>query len=92
LGDGVDQIPEGGETKIYQIPHICPTSPWDLTLIGALIFRYLRAVAYRWIVRWIFGMLGWENSRPLPACLYNEIRKRYPSQSTTGYKSSQQRT
>jgi hypothetical protein len=31
-------------------------------------------VAYRWIVRWVFGMLGWENSRPLPACLYNEIR------------------
>ena len=42
------------------------------------------------IVRWIFGMLGWENSRTLPACLYNEIRKRYPSQTTTGYKSSQQ--
>jgi hypothetical protein len=37
-------------------------------------------------------MLGWENSRPLPACLYNEIRKRYPSQSDTGYKLSQQRT
>jgi hypothetical protein len=33
------------------------------------------------LVRWIFGMLGWENSIPLPACLYNEIRKRYPSQS-----------
>jgi hypothetical protein len=26
-GDGVDQIPEGGETKIDQMPHICPTSP-----------------------------------------------------------------
>jgi hypothetical protein len=43
-------------------------------------------------------MLGWENSRPLlascadvearplPACMYNEIRKRYPSQTNTGYK------
>jgi hypothetical protein len=31
-----DQIPEGGETKIDQIPHICPPPLWDLTLIGAL--------------------------------------------------------
>jgi hypothetical protein len=30
-----DQIPEGGETKIDQIPHICPTPLWGLTLIGA---------------------------------------------------------
>ena len=68
------------------------TVPINKPYFYFLIFRYLRAIAYRWIVRWIFGMLGWENSRPLPACLYNDIRKRYPSQSTTGYKSTQQRT
>ena len=32
-------------------------------------FRFVRAVAYRWLVRWICGYLGWDNTRPLPACV-----------------------
>ena len=26
------------------------------------------------------GLLGWENTRPLPACVYHFIRKTYPRQ------------
>ncbi|XP_046846775.1 uncharacterized protein LOC124440421 [Xenia sp. Carnegie-2017] len=58
--------------------------------------EYLRAVAYRWVIRWLCGCLGWENSRPLPACIYTDIRKRFPlrnplGQEHAGYKSAQER-
>ena len=39
--------------------------------------RFLRAVAYRWIIRWLCGHMGWGNSRSLPACVYQEIRTLY---------------
>lgn len=56
------------------------------------IFRYLRAVAYRWVVRWIFGYLGWDNTRPLPACIYNHIREKYQTaEAMVGYASAQER-
>jgi hypothetical protein len=57
---------------------------WDL-------FRYLRAVAYRWIVKWLCGYVGWDNARPLPACIYMHIRKQYPSTETKGFMNAQQR-
>ena len=34
-------------------------------------------MAFRWIIRWLCGYMGWENRRPLPACIYNDIRTRY---------------
>ena len=30
--------------------------------------RYLRAVAYRWLAKWLWGYMGFENTKPLPAC------------------------
>ncbi|XP_065069592.1 uncharacterized protein LOC135694689 [Rhopilema esculentum] len=54
--------------------------------------KYLRAVAYRNLVRWIFGYLGWDTARPLTACIYNFIREKYnTNNSKTGYKDSAQR-
>ncbi|XP_065067784.1 uncharacterized protein LOC135693278 [Rhopilema esculentum] len=53
--------------------------------------QYLRAVAYRWVVRWIFGYLGWDNTRPLPACIYNHIREKYQVAEAIGYASAQER-
>ena len=56
--------------------------------------RYLRAVAYRWIIRWLCGCLGGGNSRPLPACIYTDIRKRFPLGNPTefaGYQPAQKR-
>lgn len=50
-----------------------------------------RATAYRFLVRWIFGPLGWNNTRPLPACIYNRIRQKYQTASTRGYSSAEQR-
>ena len=47
--------------------------------------RYLRAVTYRWLIRWLCGLLGWDNTRPLPACVYNLITKTYPTGDTAGY-------
>ena len=55
------------------------------------IIRYLRAVAYRWVVRWIFGYLGWDNTRPFPACIYNHIREKYQVAEAIGYASAQER-
>ena len=42
--------------------------------------RFLRAVAYRWLVSWICGCMGWENTRPLPAFVYHAIRQRFQTQ------------
>ncbi|XP_028408213.1 uncharacterized protein LOC114530791 [Dendronephthya gigantea] len=48
-----------------------------LTMVGPLL--YLRAVAYRWLVRWFYGYLGCDNRRPLPACIYHHIMKKFPN-------------
>ncbi|XP_065060192.1 uncharacterized protein LOC135687538 [Rhopilema esculentum] len=53
--------------------------------------EYARAVAYRWLVRWIFGPMGWDNTRPLPACIYEEIRSRFPTTSLRGYATTEER-
>eukprot|EP00794_Sanderia_malayensis_P013079 gene13079-14422_t len=54
--------------------------------------EYLRAVAYLWIARYLFGYVGWSVTRPLPACIYQHIRAKYPTgQATTGYISAQNR-
>ena len=37
-------------------------------------YRFIRAVAYRWTTRWLCGYIGWENRRPLPACVYHSTR------------------
>ena len=52
--------------------------------------RFIRAAAYRWTVRWLCGYMGWENTRPLPACIYQDLRTRYPTPHTQsrGYKNS----
>ncbi|KAM7442627.1 hypothetical protein ABFA07_008481 [Porites harrisoni] len=50
-----------------------------------------RATAYRFLVRWIFGPLGWNNSRPLPACVYHKIRQKFQTASTRGYSSAERR-
>ena len=48
----------------------------------------MRAVAYRWVVRYIFGFLGWDNTRPLPACAYHDISTRFSIGQSTGYASA----
>ncbi|XP_068689962.1 uncharacterized protein [Montipora foliosa] len=52
--------------------------------------EFIRAAAYRWTVRWLCGYMGWENTRPLPACIYQDLRTRYPTPHTQsrGYKNS----
>ncbi|XP_044171409.1 uncharacterized protein LOC122955702 isoform X1 [Acropora millepora] len=53
--------------------------------------QFLRAVAYRWLVRWMCGYLGWDNTRPLPACVYDDIRKKFQCTQVHGYQSAEQR-
>ena len=53
--------------------------------------RFVRAVAYRWLAKWLFGCMGWENTRPLPACLSHDLRNRYGSTHVQGYESGQER-
>ncbi|XP_044171415.1 uncharacterized protein LOC114971919 [Acropora millepora] len=53
--------------------------------------QFLRAVAYRWLVRWSCGYMGWNNARPLPACVYHILRQTFYSEMTRGYQSGQQR-
>jgi hypothetical protein len=54
-------------------------------LIQNQLCRFVRAVGYRWLAKWLFGYMGWENTRPLPACLYHELRSRYGSTHVQGY-------
>lgn len=49
--------------------------------------EYHRAVCYRVLIRWLFGYLGWNRQRPLPACIYHNVRTKYNSQTFTGYNS-----
>jgi hypothetical protein len=55
---------------------------------------YLRAIAYRLFISMVFGFMGFDNSRPLPACAYTTIRTRFPKAKNTeytGYKSTEER-
>lgn len=54
-------------------------------------FRYMRAVGYRWVARYLFGYMGWDNTRPLPACIYHHLRSQYPTHESKGYLSAQDR-
>lgn len=56
-----------------------------------LLYRFVRAVAYRWVVRWLCGYMGWENRRPLPACIYNSIRCKFLTNNARGYTAAQAR-
>ena len=47
--------------------------------IPGMLFRYLRAVAYREFSRLVYGYLG-KKRIPLPACAYAAIRKAFPVQ------------
>ncbi|KAK3701249.1 hypothetical protein QZH41_012941 [Actinostola sp. cb2023] len=50
--------------------------------------EFLRAVGYRWLVRWLCGYLGWSNTRPLSACIYNNIRTKFQTHQLQGYSSN----
>ena len=50
--------------------------------------RFIHAVAYRWIIRWLCGYMGWENTRPLPAYIYHNIRSRYQTLQSRGYRNA----
>ncbi|KAJ7323712.1 hypothetical protein OS493_020422 [Desmophyllum pertusum] len=52
----------------------------------------LRAVGYRWLVRFMCGYLGWDNSRPLSACIYHDMRTRYPATRLHGYATAEERS
>lgn len=52
-----------------------------------IILGFLRAVAYRWLARWLtrwlFGSMAWENTRPLPSCIYHRIRSEFQTHECT---------
>ena len=37
------------------------------------VVGFLHAVAYHFIIGWLCGSMGLDNTRPLPACIYREI-------------------
>ncbi|KAK3755700.1 hypothetical protein QZH41_008947 [Actinostola sp. cb2023] len=49
-------------------------------LPGRFENELLRAAAYRWLIRWLCGRLGWDKTRPLPSCIYHYIRTKLPTQ------------
>lgn len=61
------------------------------SFVFTFFYRLLRATAYRWLTRWLCGYLGWENSRPLPACVYHHVRTNMNSHNVTGYATSRER-
>ena len=55
---------------------------------------FYRAVSYRLFISMVFGFMGYDNSRPLPACVYTKIRATFPKDidtAYTGYKSVEER-
>ena len=52
---------------------------------------FLRTGGNWWLVGFIFGNLGWKNTRPLRACDYASTRQRFRTVHTTGYKPVQDR-
>ena len=44
----------------------------------------MKAVSYRWLVRWLCGYFGWDNTRALPACVYNDIRQKFQTAHVQG--------
>lgn len=36
-------------------------------------------------IRWLFGCMGWEKSRPLSACIYHMFREKYTVGTAKGY-------
>ncbi|KAK3732017.1 hypothetical protein QZH41_016889 [Actinostola sp. cb2023] len=64
--------------------HFCMVTPFYKHYLKAnsTFIRFLRSVAYRQIVRFIWNYMG--NMRtPLPACIYTAIRKEFPSEHGT---------
>ena len=43
-----------------------------------MFFRRYKYVAYGQFVRWIFGVLGKNIRVPLPSCVVDCVRKRFP--------------
>ncbi|XP_068671170.1 uncharacterized protein [Montipora foliosa] len=52
--------------------------------------EFIRAVAYRWTICWLCGYMGWDNTRPLSACISHNIRTCYQTlhRQTTGYRNA----
>ena len=56
--------------------------------IVSLFSRFCRAVAYRWLIRWLCGCIGWGNTCPLSACIYHNIRTTFGESGLTGFRPS----
>ena len=63
-----------------------------IILLLPWLYRYIRAVGYRWLARWLFGYIGPDNTRPLAACIYENLRRRYDTGGTTGYIDAEKRS
>ena len=55
-------------------------------IIYTCIYRFLRAVSYRQLVRLVWGFTGSSRRLPLPSCCYNAIRKAFPNPENQEYK------
>jgi len=57
---------------------------FPLPILGFYFHRFLQSVAYRQFIRLVWEYLGASNRLPLPCCVYNSIRKTFPTE-TEGY-------
>lgn len=48
-----------------------------------LCCRQFRSIAYRQMLRWAHGLVGWHIHKPLPSCVVATIRKAFPSKGGT---------
>jgi len=71
-------------------PHFEYLTHFLLAIEFVAFFRHLRAVSYRWVARYIFGCLGWDNREPLPACIYHYLTTKFPTREAHGYAPHQQ--
>jgi hypothetical protein len=51
----------------------------------SFIYRAMRYAAYRQFIAWVYGRLGRRVRRVIPACVVNEIRRRFPNNPDEDY-------
>ena len=71
--------------------HICVSSfissqcSYHNDIATVATFSFMRAGGSWWLVGWIFGILGYDNTQPFRACVYAGIRQRCRTFHATGY-------
>ena len=60
-------------------------------LNSLFVYRFLHAVAYRWLAKWFFGYFGLVNTKGLLTCAYTFLWRKYPTCNARGFATTDER-